>query len=230
MNCDLCMYIARIGCYDVKAVALGQKLALTSFLFYSNVGQIQESAVACFACLYFITVLPHDVFEQTLVGDSFKCRSENVLPAIMDTACYTLVTLRKLLLRAGDIEANPGPNRTDTRSDVCIIHLNARSIKNKIDLIEAQANQFDIITVSETRLSQTDTNTSIHLTNVPPPIRRDCPNDPHGGVVIYVKNNLFCKSLYIYMYIYVTTVNWTQTNSAVYSLMLTGQTSLKVTQ
>ena len=114
----------------------------------------------------FITVLPHDVFEL----------------------------LFKLLLRAGDIEANPGPSRTDTRSDLCIIHLNARSIKNKTDLIEAQANQFDIITVSETGLSQNDTNTSIHLTtNVHPPIRRDCPNDPHGGVAIYVKKKLFCK-------------------------------------
>ena len=65
----------------------------------------------------------------------------------MHTACYTLVTLRKLLLRAGDIEANPAPSGTVTRSDLCIIHLNARSIKNKIDLTEAEANQFDIITV-----------------------------------------------------------------------------------
>ena len=95
----------------------------------------------------------------------------------MDSACYTLVTLRKLLSRAGDIEANPGPNRTGTRSDLCIILLNARSIKNKIDLIEAEANQFDIITVSETWLSQIDMNTSIHLTNFHPPIRRDRPND-----------------------------------------------------
>ena len=68
----------------------------------------------------------------------------------MDTACYTLVTLRKLLLRAEDIEVNQGPSRTDTRTDLCIIHLNARSIKSKIDLIEAEANQFDNITVSET--------------------------------------------------------------------------------
>ena len=95
----------------------------------------------------------------------------------MDTARYTLVTLRKLLLRAGDIEANPGPSRSDTRSDLCIIHLNARSIQNKIDLIEAEANQLDIITVSETWLSQIDMNTSIHLTNFHPPIRRDRPTD-----------------------------------------------------
>ena len=92
---------------------------------------------------------------------------------IMDTACYTLVTLCKLLLRTGDIGANPGPRRTDTKSDLCIIHLNARSIKNKVDLIEAEANQFDIITVSETWLSQIDMNTLIHLTNFHPPIRHD---------------------------------------------------------
>ena len=78
-----------------------------------------------------ITVLPHDVFEQTQVGDSFKCRSENVLPAIIDTAGYNLVTLRKLLLRAGDIEANPGPSRTDTRSDLWIIHLMLEVLKTK---------------------------------------------------------------------------------------------------
>ena len=105
----------------------------------------------------FITVLPHDVFEQTQVGDSFKCHSENVLPAIIDIACYTLVTLRKLPLRAGDIEANPGPSRTDTRSDLCIIHLNARSIKNKIDLIEAEAvvpNRYEYFDTSD-KLSST---------------------------------------------------------------------------
>ena len=33
MNCDLCLYRARVGCYHVKAVALGQKLA---FLNHSN--------------------------------------------------------------------------------------------------------------------------------------------------------------------------------------------------
>ena len=128
----------------MKAVALGQKSAflnhsnLVSFFILTSVKSKKRLSLALLAYM-FITVLPHDVFEQTQVGDSFKCRSGNVLPAIMDTVCYTLVTLRKLLLRAGDIEANPGPSRTDTKSDLCIIHLNARSIKNKIDLIEAEA-------------------------------------------------------------------------------------------
>ena len=145
----------------------------------------------------FITVLLHDVFEQTQVGDFSNCRAENALPAIIDTACYTFVTLRKLLLRAGDTEVNLGPSRTDTRSDLCIIHLNARSIKNKIDLNEEEANQFDII-VSETCMSQIDMNTLIHLTNFHPPIRRDRPNDPHGGVAIYVK--IICSANHVRIY------------------------------
>ena len=98
-----------------------------------------------------------------------------------------------MVIKATATSQKAGICRSDTRSDLCIIHLNARSIKNKIDLIEAEANQFDIITVSETWLSQIDMNTSVHLTNFHPPIRRDRPNDPHGGVAIYVKNNLFCK-------------------------------------
>ena len=107
----------------MKAVALGQKLAflnhfnLVPFFILTSVKSKNRLSLALLAYML-ITVLPHDVFEQTQVRDSFKCRSENVLPAIIDTAGYTLVTLRKLLLRAGDIEANPGPNRTDTRSDL----------------------------------------------------------------------------------------------------------------
>ena len=188
MNCDLCLYTARVDCYHVKAVALGQKLAflnhfnLVSFFILTSVKSKNRLSLALLVYIL-ITVLPHDVFEQTQVGDSFKCRSENVLPAIIDTAGYTLITLRKLLLRAGDIEANPGPSRTDTRSDLC--DLNARSIKNKIDLIEAEANQFDIITVSETWLSQIDMNTSIHLTNFYPPIRRD-DRTTHMVVLLYM--------------------------------------------
>ena len=77
--------------------ALGQKLAflshsnLVSFFILTSVKSKNRLSLALLAYM-FITVLPHDVFEQTQVGDSFKCRPENVLPAIIDTACYTLVT------------------------------------------------------------------------------------------------------------------------------------------
>ncbi|WP_419611672.1 reverse transcriptase domain-containing protein [Thiolapillus sp.] len=142
----------------------------------------------------FVYIFTNDlplVFKQTAAGDMSQVHRKGLLTTITDILSYTLVTSQKLLLRSGDVEANPGP--ISVKPDLCVIHLNARSIKNKIDLLEAEADQFDIITVSETWLSQTDANSSIHLTNYHPPIRRDRPNDPHGGVAIYVKNNLFCK-------------------------------------
>ena len=46
--------------------------------------------------------------------------------------------------------------------------------------------------MSETWLSHTD-HDNIHLAHFHPPVRRDRPNDPHGGVDIYVKDSLFCK-------------------------------------
>ena len=51
----------------------------------------------------------------------------------------------------------------------------------------------------------------------------------HSFPCAYIRNTVIKKKKNIYFYFYITTVNWTQTNSAVYSLMLTGQTSLKIT-
>ena len=98
MNCDLCLYRARVGCYYVKAVALGQKLALlnhsnlVSFFILTSVKSKNRPSLALLAYM-FITVLPHNVFEQAQIGDLSDCRSENALPAIMDTVWIQRVIL-----------------------------------------------------------------------------------------------------------------------------------------
>jgi hypothetical protein len=107
------------------------------------------------------------------------------------TILLTLFALDYLLLCCGDIEPNPGP--VSGFGDLCAVHINACSIRNKLDIIEAESNHFDIITVSETWLSESISNNSILLTNFHPPIRQDRPHDPHGGVAIYLRNNLSCK-------------------------------------
>ena len=67
MNFDLCSYRARVGCYHVKAVALGQKLAflnhfnLGSFFIVTSVKSKNRLSLALLAYML-ITVLPHDVF------------------------------------------------------------------------------------------------------------------------------------------------------------------------
>lgn len=107
-----------------------------------------------------------------------------------------------LILLCGDIETNPGPNT----HDLWIMHANVRSLRNKLDIIEAEYNKFDIITfsetwlpienttrpTSETRLSSEGTNKSFLLPNYHSPIRKDRPNGSYGGVAVYIKNYLVC--------------------------------------
>lgn len=96
---------------------------------------------------------------------------------------------QKLLLLSGDIELNPGP----PTQDLSVTHINTQSIRNKLDLIQAECVNFDIITVSETWLRDSDRDDSIGLIGFQNPIRLDRPNDPHGGVAIYLRNSLYCK-------------------------------------
>ena len=104
----------------------------------------------------------------------------------------TLSSISKqlLLILANDVETNPGPNNRDK---LCIMHSNVQSLKNKVSLLEAESNDFDIITLSETWLTNLISTDSISIPNFHPPTRLDRPNDPHGGVAIYVRNYLYCK-------------------------------------
>ncbi len=61
--------------------------------------------------------------------------------------------LIKLNLLSGDIETNPGPS---INSDSClsIIHQNIRSVRNKLEYIQDNYLDFDILCLTETHLSQ----------------------------------------------------------------------------
>ena len=96
-----------------------------------------------------------------------------------------------LLTKSGDIHPNPGPKHYE---ELRVAHVNARSLKNKIDLFEAESYQFDIITVSETWLSHSVCNTSIYLKNFHALIRLDQEFNNNGGVAIYVRDDLYCKA------------------------------------
>ena len=60
-----------------------------------------------------------------------------------------------ILLLSGDIELNPGPKYG---SVLDIIHLNIRSIRNKIEDLYTIVHDFDIVCFSETHLDNNDTN------------------------------------------------------------------------
>ena len=103
---------------------------------------------------------------------------------------YFYVLSRLLLLCSGDIESNPGPV-----GEICAMHANAHSLLDKIDLFRAEADKFDIITVSETWLSDrpSDNNAHLLIPNFHEPVRVDRPTQRYGGVAIYIKKDLVCK-------------------------------------
>lgn len=95
---------------------------------------------------------------------------------------------KRLLQLSGDIESNPGPLQ-----QLKIVHVNARSLSTKLDLFIAESHAYDIMTISETWLSDSDSNVNLAIPNFHLPIRRDRPGDRHGGVAIYVRDTLICK-------------------------------------
>ena len=116
-----------------------------------------------------------------------ECRSAEKSAQASFEFCFDHDTL---LIMSGDIELNPGPKSI---SELRVIHINTRSLRNKTDLIDAEYQDIDILTISETWLSESISNDQILLTNFHPPIRLDRENEAFGGVAIYVKNNLCCK-------------------------------------
>ena len=76
---------------------------------------------------------------------------------------------------------------------VSIIHINAQSLSAKLDMLEIEAEEHDIATLSETWLHEDVSNDSILLEGFQPPSRRDRGHNRYGGVAIYCRNNIAYK-------------------------------------
>ena len=88
------------------------------------------------------------------------------------------------LILSGDVETNPGP------SGISLCHINVRGLSaaKLLAIKHSIQHSFDIITLSETFLSNTSAH-DLHLDNYHPIIRRD--RDTFGGgVAAYISSNL----------------------------------------
>ena len=107
-----------------------------------------------------------------------------------------------LLYQSGDVEKNPGP--TSESSDesnesfqfqgiLSMVHYNVQSFANKIDIIEPELTDFDIISLTETWLNDSISNEDLKFNEFQAPFRRDRIGDSHGGIMVYVKKDIRCK-------------------------------------
>jgi len=138
-----------------------------------------------------LTVLPFLIlfFVKDKVAYSIALLALIVLMD-MDEARHIIKLIANKLICSGNVELNPGPNDL---GEISVCHINARSFRNKVDLLQTEAESFDIITLSETWLCPAITNDSLTLTNFHPLVRKDRMDEAYGGVGIYVKDNMLCK-------------------------------------
>ncbi|MEW8545280.1 MAG: reverse transcriptase family protein, partial [Candidatus Thiodiazotropha sp.] len=73
------------------------------------------------------------------------------------------------------------------------MHLNVQSIVPKIDLLQCEAQAYDVLVFSESWLKPEVDNNSILIENFSPPLRTDRCDRLGGGVIIYVRDSLKYK-------------------------------------
>ena len=99
--------------------------------------------------------------------------------------CFLIILM--LLLQAGDIETNPGPENIH---DLSIVHLNIRSIRNKTEYITDNLLDFNILCFTETHLDANVSTEMLFLSNAySTPYRKDRTNHG-GGILAYLNSSL----------------------------------------
>ncbi|CAG2220486.1 unnamed protein product [Mytilus edulis] len=113
-----------------------------------------------------------------------------ILPIIIKNVFILSSIIQFLLLVAG-IEQNPGPDQSN-KKNLKIVHNNVCSLLPKLDLINNELHDYDIICISESHLDKSITDDQIKLNGFHKPIKpiRLDRNRHGGGVTIYIKNSL----------------------------------------
>ena len=100
---------------------------------------------------------------------------------------HVILIIMTLLFLSFDIELNPGP--FNSLSDLSILHLNIRSIRNKFDFIKDNFLDFNILCFSENRLDWQISNGELLLSDTfDQPYSKDRTNHG-GGLLIYLNSD-----------------------------------------
>ena len=129
---------------------------------------------------------------------------------------FSSFELLLMLSRSGDVEMNPGPDPSLSESrdtdnsylsssvdstdyeaiingKVSLVHYKIQNLSNKTDILECELNTFSIVCLTEMWLDQRILDNDIKMNSYKLPLRRDRPVDNHGGICVYVKENLYIK-------------------------------------
>jgi hypothetical protein len=114
------------------------------------------------------------------VGTFFLCETKSI------EFCFIIILL---LLQAGDIEVNPGPDNQSLNS-LSILHCNIRSIRHKMDFIRDNFSDFDIVCFTETHLDDFVTDEHLFLSDSLNSFFRKDRTCHGGGILVYLSDNI----------------------------------------
>ena len=115
------------------------------------------------------------------------CSLTNSLLILNFSNYQSLFVILIILLQAGDIETNPWPV---INHYISLLHLNIRSIRNKIDYIIDTFSDFQILCFTETHLDANVTTDMLSFSNsYSIPYRKDRTNHG-GGILVYLNSSL----------------------------------------
>ncbi len=151
------------------------------------------------------------LFRNAIIGESlvrqeaYSCNHSTYLYMHIAKCTFPsiLYNLHNLLItKSGDIELNPGPSSSADSSSVSsadsyidllnsglsVMYLNIQSIKPKLDILQIEAQPYDVLIFTETWLSQSTLDDDLHIANFNAPFRCDRVDRQGGGVAIYVRD------------------------------------------
>ena len=129
-----------------------------------------------------------------------QCKYAGKLAQIVITCKYlclykwnfsSLVYMLLLLYCCGDVHKNPGPSGC---CNMHIVHVNVRSLKEKIDVINLELGKYDVICITESWLHPGISDSQISIPGFQKPFRNDRATRG-GGVAVYVKNYIYAKRI-----------------------------------
>ena len=81
----------------------------------------------------------------------------------------------------------------DLTHNLSFVHYNVQSIFSKLEILQAELFEFDILAFTETWLNPSVDTDELLMHSYSTPERKDRAGDTHGGVMIYVKERLHYK-------------------------------------
>ena len=90
-------------------------------------------------------------------------------------------------------ESNEDTHKEPKRNKISLVHINCQSLKNKLAKLEIEAEEHDVVLLTETWLHKDIANNELVLDGFENLARKDREEDRYGGMAIYCRSEIPVK-------------------------------------